>query len=208
MNDTAASNRQAVLRNGLTQYIGAMLDKSDYKPSAARQLIVAALLEEAVKICKRLAIDDLPSTKSGAVIIKFRDDDELVACTLVEEEDTILLATANGMAMRTRASNVRVMGRNATGSTGIKFKYADDHVVSAIKANDDDIVLIVAENGIGKRMKASEIRLLANKGGKGVTYYRPNRKTGSVVNVLEVKEGETVFAVTQQGMIIRLPASR
>ena len=158
-------------------------------------------------VCKRLAIDDLPSTKSGAVIIKFRDDDELVACTLVEEEDTILLATANGMAMRTRASNVRVMGRNATGSTGIKFKHADDYVVSAIKANDDDIVLIVAENGIGKRMKASEIRLLANKGGKGVTYYRPNRKTGSVVNVLEVKEDETVFAVTQQGMIIRLPAS-
>lgn len=53
MNDSSASNRQAVLRNGLTQYIGAMLDKSDYKLSATRQLIVAALLEEAVKICKR-----------------------------------------------------------------------------------------------------------------------------------------------------------
>lgn len=158
-------------------------------------------------ICKRLAVDDLPSTKNGAVIIKFRDNDELVACTLVDDDDMILLATAKGMAIRTNVSNIRIMGRSAAGSIGIRFKHEEDHVISAIRANDDDTVLIAAENGIGKRMKASDIRLLTNKGGKGAVYYRPNEKTGSIVNVLHIEDDDTIFIVTQQGMIIRVPAN-
>ena len=157
-------------------------------------------------ICKRLAVDDLPVTKNGARIITIRDNDELVACSMVKDEDYVLLATKNGVAVKTSASNIRVMGRTAAGVCGIKFKIEGDEVVGAVRANDDDTLLIVAEKGIGKCMKAKEIRLLANKGGKGTMYYKISERTGAVKSVLLVNSDETVFVVSQNGMIIRIPA--
>ena len=157
-------------------------------------------------ICKRLSVNDLPVTRSGARIVAIREGDELIGCCMVEEEDNILLATKNGFAMKTAAKNIRVMGRNAAGVTGIRFKQDDDEVVAAVRANDDDSLFIVAENGIGKRMDPTEIRLLTNKGGKGVTYYKPSSRTGAVKAVLLVSNEQTVFVITQNGMLIRMPA--
>ena len=157
-------------------------------------------------ICKRLAVDDLPVTKNGARIISINDGDELVSCAMVKESDIVLLSTKKGMAVRTSAANFRVMGRQAAGVIGIRFKIDGDEVIAAVRANEEDSLLIMSEQGIGKRTKASEIRLLENKGGKGVAYYKPSDKTGSVKAVLLIANDETIFVVTQNGMIIRTPA--
>ena len=114
--------------------------------------------------------------------------------------------TKKGMAVRTSAANFRVMGRQAAGVIGIRFKIDGDEVIAAVRANEEDSLLIMSEQGIGKRTKASEIRLLENKGGKGVAYYKPSDKTGSVKAVLLIANDETIFVVTQDGMIIRTPA--
>ena len=157
-------------------------------------------------ICKRLAVDDLPVTKNGARIISIAEDDELVSCAMVKESDIVLLATKKGMAVRTSASNFRVMGRQAAGVIGIRFKMEDDAVIAAVRANEEDSLLIMSELGIGKRTKASDIRMLENKGGKGVAYYKPSAKTGLMKSVLLIADDETIFVVTQNGMIIRTPA--
>ena len=99
------------------------------------------------------------------------------------------------------------MGRNAAGVIGIKFKKSDDEVIAAVRANDDDTLLIITETGIAKRTSAKEFHLLTNKGGKGSAYYRETKKTGVVKAVVPVEEDQTVFIVTQNGMIIRIPAN-
>ena len=158
-------------------------------------------------VCKRLAMSDLPSTKNGARILVIREGDELVGCSMVKEDDYILLATKNGFAVKTMVSNIRVMGRNAAGVIGIKFKKPDDEVIAAVRANDDDTLLVITETGIAKRTSAKEFHLLTNKGGKGSAYYRETKKTGVVKAVVPVEEDQTVFIVTQNGMIIRIPAN-
>ena len=157
-------------------------------------------------ICKRLSVDDLPVTKNGARIISIAEDDELVSCAMVKEFDIVLLATKKGMAVRTSAANFRVMGRQASGVIGIRFKMENDEVIAAVRANEEDSLLIMSELGIGKRTKAADIRMLENKGGKGVAYYKPSNKTGLMKSVLLIADDETIFVVTQNGMIIRTPA--
>lgn len=156
-------------------------------------------------ICKRLAMDDLPSTKNGARVIVIKEDDELVSCILAQEEDNVFIATKNGMAIRTAVANIRTMGRTAAGVTGIKFK-GEDEVISAARANNDDTLLIVTEKGMAKRLDAKDMRLLANRGGKGCAFYKLTKKSGSVKAVIPINDNETIIAVTQNSMIIRIPA--
>ena len=157
-------------------------------------------------LCKRLSVKDLPSTKSGAKVINIKDDDSIIGCTLVEDNDIVLLATNNGFAVRTPVSNIRLMGRAAAGVTGIKFKDDSDYVVSVLKANNKDQLLIVTDKGIAKRMNAEDIRI-TNRGSKGVSYYKPTKNTGAINIILIAEDDKTIFVVTQLGMTIRIPAS-
>lgn len=157
-------------------------------------------------IAKRVSLDDLPTTVNGAKMINVREDDELVICTLVNENDKILVCTAEGFALKTPASNVRVMGRAAAGNILMRMKTDTDFVVSAMNVKDGDIVFVITENGLGKRLNVDTIAERANKGGKGMMYYKPNAKSGNVVNVLTVKEDQTIIVVTQNNVVIRTEA--
>jgi DNA gyrase subunit A len=156
---------------------------------------------------KRLAIDDLPARRNGARVITFKEGDELIGCTLVDDDSTLLIATADGYGFRTPVKQVRTMGRTAAGVIMMRFKNPDDCVVSIAEVKDDDKVFVLSQAGFGKRILAQNIPLRDNKGGKGVIIYKPSKKSGSVKGVLNVKDDENIMVVTTNGMIIRIPAS-
>jgi len=157
-------------------------------------------------VAKRVSLDDLPAVSNGAKMINIRENDELVVCTLVHEDDKLLVCTAEGLALKTPVSNVRVMGRAAAGNILMRFKTDTDYIVSAMNVKDGDTVFVITEMGLGKRLNVDAIAERANKGGKGVIYYKPNNKSGNVVNVLSVKEDQTIIVVTQKNVVIRTEA--
>ena len=154
-------------------------------------------------IIKKLSYANLPSRiNNGALAVKIRDGDEIVSCIAADEEDYILLATREGFALRFKSNNVRAQGRTGSGVTGIKFKTNTDYVIGAMVANDDDNILVLTENGIGKRTQADAFTI-HNRGGSGMSYHKANKKTGAVINVLRISNDSTLITITKDGMIIR-----
>lgn len=156
---------------------------------------------------KRLKVTELPQTKSGARVINFREGDELVSCVLTEENDEVLIVSADGFGLRTPVSNFREMGRAASGVIAMKFKTDEDCVVATtVIKSDEDKVCVLTQGGFGKRIAVKDIAIRENKGGKGVIVYKPTKVSGGVAAVLNADDDETIIAVTTNGMIVRTPA--
>lgn len=157
-------------------------------------------------IGKRIQLTDLPSTSVGARLINIREGDALVACSLVNDKDNVLICTAEGLALRAPMSKIRIMGRAAAGNILMRFKTDTDHVITAINAKEDDTVLIVSEKGFGKRLDMSVVPVRENIGGKGICYYKPTKATGHVAGVFTVTDDQTLILVTEDNMVIRTGA--
>ena len=158
-------------------------------------------------IGKRLKVSELPQTKSGARVINFREGDELVSCILTEENDEVLIVSADGLGLRTTVNNFREMGRAASGVIAMKFKCEEDCVIAAtVIKSDEDKVCVLTQAGFGKRIAAKDIASRDNKGGKGVIVYKPTKVSGGVAAVVNAGDDETIIAVTTNGMIVRTPA--
>jgi DNA gyrase subunit A len=142
----------------------------------------------------------------GGKIINIRENDELVAANLVNDKDSVLLATAEGLALKTSVSNVSRMGRNAAGNILMRFKTDTDNIVSAINVKKNMKLFVVTKNGIGKRLEPELITGRNRRGGKGMVYYKPDDKTGIVVSVLTVEDTDTVFIGTVSNQVIRIRA--
>ena len=155
---------------------------------------------------KRLSVNDLPKMSIGGKIINIRENDELVAANLVNDKDSVLLATAEGLALKTSVSNVSRMGRNAAGNILMRFKTDTDSIVSAINVKKNMKLFVVTKNGIGKRLEPELITGRNRRGGKGMVYYKPDDKTGIVVSVLTVEDTDTVFIGTVSNQVIRIRA--
>lgn len=157
-------------------------------------------------IIKKLSYSNLPSRiNNGALAVKIRDGDEIVSCIAAEEKDYILIATREGLALRFKSDSIRAQGRTGSGVIGIKFKTDTDYVIAAMVANNTDDILVLTENGIGKRTQA-EAFTVHNRGGHGMSYHKANKKTGAVVNVLRISDNNTLITITKDGMIIRTNA--
>jgi len=139
--------------------------------------------------------------KSGKLAITLKDD-ELIDVLLTDGNKEIIIGTKNGLASRFKESDVRVMGRMASGVRGIKLD--NDEVVSLTIANEEESLLTVTEDGYGKRTKISEYRL-TGRAGKGVTNIK-NEKIGKVVSVRSVKDNYGLIMVTAKGNVIRMKA--
>ena len=155
---------------------------------------------------KRITLDNLPTTSAGAKLINIREDDALVACSLVNENDKVLICTEEGLALRTPMSKIRIMGRSAAGNILMRFKTKTDHVIAAINAKEDDTVLVVTQQGFGKRLDVDTITVRENLGGKGMAYYKPTNATGKVTGVFTIADDQTIIVVTKDNMVIRTPA--
>lgn len=155
-------------------------------------------------IIKRTALTDYQTARKGGVIgILLEEGDELVRVRLTTGSDNILIGTSGGNAIRFKESDVRPMGRVAHGVKAISLE-PDDEVVSMSIVLPDSKILSVTENGFGKRVEAGEFRT-QNRGGKGLTSYHVNEKTGRVAGMQVVEDTDDAMLISSDGIIIRIP---
>ena len=122
---------------------------------------------------------------------------------LTSGNDDILICADNGRMIRFNESEIRVLGRSASGVKGIEIP-DDAKCVSAVVVKPEDEILIVTENGYGKRTNAEEYRL-THRGSKGVKAMNITEKNGPIISVSKVEDDSDLIIITNNGMIIRIP---
>ena len=143
--------------------------------------------------------------KTGIQAISLRDDDELIEVKLTDSDCDIILVTKLGQCIRFAETEVRPTGRSAMGVIGMNL-LDEDEVVGMQLNTQGDSLLIVSENGLGKRTVIDEFDI-QHRGGKGVRCYKINEKTGNVIGVKAVDDTREVMLITDGGIIIQLKCS-
>jgi DNA gyrase subunit A len=155
---------------------------------------------------KRMSIDELKNIRNiGIRALTLDEGDELISVILTDGNQNILMATANGMAICYKETDVRAMGRTAMGVRGIKLREGD-RVIGAGCALEGETVLSVTENGYGKRTPVEEYLRggeVQGRGGYGMKNYTVTDKTGAVVDMKNVHGDEDLLMVSDDGTIIR-----
>ena len=142
----------------------------------------------------------------GIIAIKIREDDELVGVQLTSGDDDLLLVSKSGHASRFNESQVRSMGRGTSGVRGMNVSQKDNRVLALNVARDDSELLVVTENGYGKRTEVSEYPV-KNRGTKGVLTSKLTEAKGGLAGALIVRDHQELLFITQHGMVQRTPAS-
>lgn len=158
-------------------------------------------------IKKTLLADYSRPRANGVNAINIREDDSIVSVSLTEGNSEIVIATRNGRAIRFNESNVRAMGRTATGVKGVTLDGESDEVVGMIcvwQQDMDKTILVVSEKGFGKRSPIEDYRL-TGRGGKGVKTLNITEKTGLLVAILMVDEQNDLVIINKSGTAIRVP---
>ena len=140
--------------------------------------------------------------KGGLIAVGLRDDDELISVNLTDGSKSIIIGTKNGMCIRFDESDVRPMGRGASGVTGIRMR-EDDDVIGAGVTDEDAVLLTITENGYGKKTAVSEFKVQF-RGGKGVTGYKITEKTGLIAGMSIVNNENDIMLITTEGVVIRM----
>ncbi|MFL2577753.1 MAG: DNA gyrase subunit A [Flavobacteriaceae bacterium] len=144
---------------------------------------------------------------NGINAITIRDEDELLEAKLTNGNSQILLAVKSGKAIRFEESKTRPMGRGASGVRGITLAGPKDEVVGMVAVNDMDTnILVVSENGFGKRSDLEDYRI-TNRGGKGVKTISITDKTGSLVTLKNVTDQDDLMIINKSGIAIRMAVS-
>lgn len=143
---------------------------------------------------------------SGLIALTIDPDDELIDVNFTTGNDDILLATRKGKAIRFHEEQIRSMGRQARGVTGINVKKDDVVIAMEVIANENATLLTITTNGFGKRTHLKEYSE-QNRAGQGVITIRVNEKIGDVVGVKMVEDSDHLLIVTSVGKIIRLRMS-
>nr|WP_317357464.1 DNA gyrase subunit A [uncultured Tyzzerella sp.] len=142
--------------------------------------------------------------KMGLIAVNLREDDELISVQKLTDGQHMFLATKLGMSIRFDASDIRELGRNATGVKAISLN-EDDEVVAAEVIEEDKKILIVSEKGFGKCTLSDEYRP-QTRGGKGLKTYKITERTGNVIDVKMIDDKEELIMVTSEGIVIRIRA--
>ena len=140
--------------------------------------------------------------KNGLAAINLQDDDELIEVKQTDQDTEIFLVTKYGKCIRFKETDVRATGRTSMGVRGMNLDY-DDDIVGMQLDHQGDSLLIVSENGMGKRTYLDEFTL-QNRGGKGVKCYKITEKTGDVIGVKAVTDEHEIMMITSAGTIIQL----
>ncbi len=157
-------------------------------------------------LVKRVNIDEFESIRqSGKIAITMREDDELVGVRLTNGHDDIIIAGANGQAVRFHETDVRPMGRTAAGVKG--FNVDGSYVVGLAIAYEGALLLSVSEKGYGKKTSVEDYRL-TKRGTKGVKTIQITEKNGSLVSVRTVDGDEDLLIMTSEGIVIRIALSQ
>lgn len=141
---------------------------------------------------------------NGINAITIKDGDELLEAKLTTGDSQVMLGLKSGKAIRFEESKTRPMGRNASGVRGITLANKHDEVIGMIAVDDlNSDILVVSENGYGKRSKLDDYRI-TNRGGKGVKTINITDKTGSLVAIKNVMDDDDLMIINKSGITIRL----
>ena len=141
---------------------------------------------------------------NGINAITIKDDDELLEAKLTTGNSQILLAVKSGKAIRFEEDKTRPMGRNASGVRGITLNGANDELVGMVSVSDPETeILVVSENGYGKRSSLDDYRT-TNRGGKGVKTLSITEKTGELVSIKNVSDLDDLMIINKSGIAIRM----
>lgn len=140
--------------------------------------------------------------KNGLIAINLREGDELLKVKMTRGDANIIMVTQNGLAIKFNEADVRAMGRTASGVKAISLT-GDDMAVCMDIAVDDEDLLVVSENGFGKRTPTTEYKV-QNRGGKGLLTYKINDKTGKLVGATVCKTEDELMMINTSGVAIRL----
>ncbi|MBN1927424.1 MAG: DNA gyrase subunit A [Prolixibacteraceae bacterium] len=144
--------------------------------------------------------------QNGVNAITIRENDQLIQAKLTNGNHEIMIAVRSGKAIRFPESYVRAMGRTASGVKGISLGENDEVVGMICVENESEDVMVVSENGFGKRSSIEDYRI-TNRGGKGVKTINITEKTGSLVSIKSVTDDDDLMIITEDGITIRLAVS-
>ena len=141
---------------------------------------------------------------NGINAITIREEDQLLEAKLTSGEDEIMMALQSGRAIRFNETKVRPMGRNASGVRGVTLAHDKDEVIGMITVPDSTHnILVVSENGYGKRSEIEDYRV-TNRGGKGVKTINVTDKTGNLIAIKNVTDEDDLMIINKSGIVIRL----
>ena len=145
--------------------------------------------------------------QNGVNAITIREDDQLLEARMTNGSNHIMMAVRSGKAVRFEDASVRPIGRTASGVRGITLGHDQDEVVGMVCVeNENEDILVVSENGYGKRSKIEDYRL-TNRGGKGVKTINITEKTGQLISIKSVNDVSDLMIITQSGLTIRMSIS-
>ena len=157
-------------------------------------------------IKKTLLTEYIAHRKGGKIALNLDEGDELLFVKRTHGECDIIIATADGNAVRFSEENVRPMGRTARGVRGISLR-GDDYVTGVAVVTEGEKLITVTEKGYGKRTEFDDLRLMKNRGGHGVCVHNISDKTGRLAGIASVSEDDDIMIITDQGQIVRTPAA-
>jgi DNA gyrase subunit A len=154
---------------------------------------------------KKTSLEQYSRPRSNGInAITIKDGDVLLEAKLTTGQSQVVLAVKSGKAIRFEENKTRPMGRNASGVRGIRLANDADEVIGMVSVNDmDSDILVVSENGYGKRSKLEDYRM-TNRGGKGVKTISITEKTGSLVSIKNVSDSYDLMIINRSGIAIRM----
>jgi DNA gyrase subunit A len=156
-------------------------------------------------IIKKLELSQIANAKKGGVMamqFKASEKDYLVDVAIVNDKDDIFMATAGGAGLRTNLGKMRAQGRAASGIIGMTLEGQDYMVGLDVVKNNKSYLLVISENGYGKRVTYDEFST-KGRGGKGMAFFKVTEKTGKAVAIRTVTDDAEVIVTTQAGMVLR-----
>ena len=154
---------------------------------------------------KKTSLTDYENVrKSGLQAIVLKEDDELIDVRFTNGLEEVVMVSSKGMAIKFNERDVRPTGRSTMGVTGMRFAESDDYIIGMQVTSAGDDLLVISENGMGKRTALSEFHL-QGRGGKGLICYKVTEKSGKLVIAKICREDTDIMLITNEGIIIRTP---
>ena len=181
--------------------ISAMIPVKDYEESKNLFMVTKT------GIVKKTSIMEYSNIrKNGLAAINLKEDDELIEVKTTDADSEIFLVTKLGMCIRFKETDVRNTGRTSMGVIGMNLDDGDE-IIGMQTNKQGDYLLIASELGLGKRTNINEFTV-QKRGGKGVKCYKITDKTGDVVGVKAVREGQEILMITSGGILIQIPVDQ
>ena len=181
--------------------ISAMIPVKDYEESKNLFMVTKT------GIVKKTSIMEYSNVrKNGLAAINLKEDDELIEVKITDADSEIFLVTKLGMCIRFKETDVRNTGRTSMGVIGMNLDDGDE-IIGMQTNKQGDYLLIASELGLGKRTDINEFTV-QKRGGKGVKCYKITDKTGDVVGVKAVREGQEILMITNAGILIQIPVDQ